>query len=161
MLGDLTQYGLPAAREGVVAQARSTGLTPTIDVGLVKALRAGAVSPVAAVERFDGPDVVLIDGSRLAPDAVIAATGYTTGLAPMVGHLGVLDARGIPLVVGPRSLPGAPGLRFVGLSNPLKGQLFQIGLDARAVARVIAKELRARLATSSRTRPSARGVRIT
>ena len=142
VLGDLTRYGLPAAREGVVAQARSTGLTPTIDVGLVKALRAGTVSPVAAVERFDGPEVVLTDGTRFAPDAVIAATGYTTGLAPLVGHLGVLDARGVPLVVGVRSLAAAPGLRFVGLSNPLKGQLFQIRLDARAVARVIAKELR-------------------
>ena len=73
-----------------------------------------------------------IDGTRFAPDAVIAATGYTTGLAPLVGHLGVLDARGDPLVTGRRSLPIAPGLRFVGLSNPLKGQLFQIRLDARA-----------------------------
>ncbi len=47
-LGDLTRYGLPAARAGVVAQARATGLTPTIDVGMVAALRAGRVTPVAA-----------------------------------------------------------------------------------------------------------------
>ncbi len=115
-------------------------MTPTIDVGLVASLRAGRVTPVAAVERFDGPDVVLTDGTRLAPDAVIAATGYTTGLASLVGHLGVLDARGNPLVTGRRSLPVAPGLRFAGLSNPLKGQLFQIRLDASAIARAIAKE---------------------
>ncbi len=140
VLGDLTRYGMPAATGGVVAQARATGVTPTIDVGLVASLRAGRVTPVAAVERFDGPDVVLTDGTRLAPDAVIAATGYTTGLAPLVGHLGVLDVRGNPLVTGRPSLPVAPGLRFVGLSNPLKGQLFQIRLDASAVARAIAKE---------------------
>ena len=76
---------------------------------------------------------MLADGTRFAPDAVIAATGYTTGLAPVVGHLGVLDARGNPLVTGSR-VSVAPGMRFVGLSNPLKGQLFQIGLDARAIA---------------------------
>lgn len=140
VLGDLTRYGMPAATGGVVAQARATGVTPTIDVGLVASLRAGRVTPVAAVERFDGPDVVLTDGTRLAPDAVIAATGYTTGLASLVGHLGVLDARGNPLVTGRRSLPVAPGLRFAGLSNPLKGQLFQIRLDASAIARAIAKE---------------------
>jgi hypothetical protein len=41
--------------------------------------------------------------------------------------------------------PGArqsvPGLRFVGLSNPLKGLLLQSNLDARTAARAIASEL--------------------
>jgi cation diffusion facilitator CzcD-associated flavoprotein CzcO len=139
-VGDLTRHGLPAARQGVVAQMRSTGVTPTIDVGLIRELRAGRVTPVAAVERFQDGAVVLADGARLEPDAVIAATGYTTGLQPVVGHLGVLDERGRPLVNGRRA--AAPGLRFVGLSNPLKGLLFQINLDSRAVARAVAAELR-------------------
>ena len=143
VLGDLTRYGMPAPRSGVVAQARATGVTPTIDVGLVKQLRAGRVTPVAAVERFEGGDVVLADGTRITPDAVIAATGYTTGLGPVVGHLGVLDAKGRPLVTGRRYVSIAPGLRFLGMTNPLKGQLFQIGLDARAIGRSIARELRA------------------
>jgi hypothetical protein len=139
VLGDLTRYGLAAARGGVVAQARATGVTPTIDVGLVQELKAGRVTPVAAVERFDGDAVVLADSERLTPSAVIAATGYTTGLAPVLGHRGVVAAGGRPGVTGRR--PAAPGLRFVGLSNPLKGLLFQISLDARAVARAVAREL--------------------
>lgn len=143
MVGDLTRYGLPAPRAGVVAQARATGLTPTIDVGLIGSLRTGRVTPVSAVVRFEGGEVVLADGTRLTPDAVIAATGYATGLAPVIGHLGVLDERGAPLTVGPRTLRSAPGMRFIGLTNPLKGQLFQISLHARAIARSIATELRA------------------
>ena len=139
-VGDLTQYGLPAPRGGVVSQMRATGVTPTIDVGLIRQLKAGRVTPVAALERFDGDAAVLADGTRLAPDAVIAATGYTTGLAPMVGHLGVLDDRGRPLASGARA--AVPGLRFVGITNPLKGLLFQISLDARATARAVARELR-------------------
>src|SRR5215213_2124710 len=139
-VGDLTRYGLPAPRSGVVSQMRATGVTPTIDVGLIEQLKAGRVTPVAALERFDGDAAVLADGTRLAPDAVIAATGYTTGLAPMVGHLGVLDARGRPLASGARA--AVPGLRFVGITNPLKGLLFQISLDARATARAVARELR-------------------
>jgi hypothetical protein len=138
-VGDLTQYGLPAARQGVVAQMRATGVTPTIDVGLVRALRAGRVTPVAALARFDDDAAILADGTRLTPDVVIAATGYSPALAAMVGHLGVLDARGRPLHNGRRA--GAPGLRFVGLSNPLKGLLLQINLDARAAASAIAGEL--------------------
>jgi putative flavoprotein involved in K+ transport len=141
-VGDLTRYGLPAAPQGVVAQARATGVTPTIDVGLIEQLRAGRVTPVAALERFDGRDAVLTDGTRLQPDVVVAATGYSRGLVPIVGHLGVLDARGRPRVRGARTAPGAPGLRFVGVSNPLKGLLLQIRLDARAAARAISRELR-------------------
>lgn len=141
-LGDLTRYGMPAPQAGVVAQARASGTTPTIDVGLVEALRAGRVTPVAALERFDGQQAVFADGTAFEADAVIVAAGYTTGLDDVVGHLGVLDERGVPLVTGGRSLRIAPGMRFVGLSNPLKGLIFQIGLDARAVARSVARDLR-------------------
>jgi putative flavoprotein involved in K+ transport len=140
-IGDLTGYGLPAAPAGVVAQARATGVTPTIDVGLVRELRAGRVTPVAALDRFEEGAAVLGDGTRLTPDVVVAATGYTSGLAPVVGHLGVLDDRGRPLAHGRHTVAGAPGLRFVGLASPLKGLLLQIGLDARAAARAIAGEL--------------------
>jgi hypothetical protein len=115
-------------------------VTPTIDVGLIEQLKAGRVTPVAAVERFEGRQVVLADGSRLEPDVVLAATGYTTALQPVCGHLGVLDERGRPLARGRKA--AAPGLRFVGLSSPLKGLLFQINLDARATAAAVARDLR-------------------
>jgi len=139
-IGDLTRYGMPAAHAGVVAQARATAVTPTIDVGLVAALRAGTVTPVAALDCFDGTAAVLADGTRVEPDAVIAATGYSTGLVPLVGHLGILDRRGAPAATGGRTHPDAPGLRFVGIRSPLKGLLLQINLDARSAARSIAKE---------------------
>lgn len=140
-VGDLTPYGLPAARAGVVAQARATGITPTIDVGMIEQLRAGRVTPVPALTRFEQGAAVLDDGTKLAPDAVIAATGYVARLEPMVGHLGVLDERGRPVVHGRHASPNAPGLRFIGLANPLKGLLLQINLDARAAARAAAADL--------------------
>ena len=49
----------PRPRRALVAQMRATGVTPTIDVGLIKQLRAGRVTPVAAVDRFEGGEVVL------------------------------------------------------------------------------------------------------
>lgn len=146
-IGDLTAYGMPAARAGVVTQARATGVTPTIDVGLVRQLRAGRVAPVPAVSSLDGQHVVLVDGTRLTPGAVIAATGYAPGLTPLVGHLGVLDEKGRPSVRGRRTVPAAPGLRFVGLSSPLKGLLLQINLDARGAAAGIARAASPRRAT--------------
>jgi glycine/D-amino acid oxidase-like deaminating enzyme len=139
-VGDLTRYGLPRAPAGVAAQMRATGVTPTIDVGLIRQLKAGTVTPVAALDRFEDGATVLADGTCLTPDVVVAATGYAPALAPLVGHLGVLDTRGRPLVHGGPTAPAAPGLRFVGLATPLKGLLLQINLDARSAAAAIARE---------------------
>lgn len=137
-VGDLGTYGMPAPDRGLVSQYRETDSIPIIDVGLIDQLKAGRVQPVAAVEAFDGDDVVLTDGERLAADVVIAATGYRTGLAELVGHLGVVDDRGRPLVHDRETHPDAPGMYFVGLTNPLIGLLNAIRIDARKTARAIA-----------------------
>src|SRR5207248_4627310 len=94
---DLSQHGLPAPEHGIRTSFIATGTTPILDVGVVAAVRSGRVEVVSAVEGFDGPEVLLADGSRLEPDAVIAATGFRAGLDALVGHLGVLNARGLPV----------------------------------------------------------------
>ncbi len=93
---------------------------------------------VPAVERFDGEDVVLADGSTLRPDAVVAATGYTPALERLVGHLGVLDGRGTPLVHGAETHPRAPGLHFVAISIRLGGLIREAAREASAAARAVA-----------------------
>lgn len=137
-IGDLSTAGLPAPEHGLVRNFRERDVVPIIDVGFVDLLRAGRIEVVTGVERLDQEGVALSDGSRLEPDAVIAATGYRTGLEPIVGHLGVLDARGRPTWRAGAQHPAAPGLHVVGLRNPLIGLLNAIGFDARRVARAIA-----------------------
>jgi len=139
MFGDLTHYGLPRPRLGLVSTNRKRRQGPAIDDGFVGAVKQGRVEIVAAVESFEGADVVLADGSRIQPDAVIAATGYRRGLEPLVGHLGVLDSDGYPQLLGPTTHPDAPGLHFVGYATPLYGQLRGIRLEAKRVARTVAK----------------------
>ncbi|MFJ6751493.1 flavin-containing monooxygenase [Streptomyces sp. NPDC091266] len=136
---DLSPYGLPYPETGLYTRVLE-GAIPVQDVGLIDAVRAGRVLPVAAVESFDGGTVHLSDGSAIEPDAVIAATGYRRGLEELVGHLGVLDARGRPLAHGPRALPGAPGLRFTGYTNPISGMFRELAHDARKIARAVARE---------------------
>jgi putative flavoprotein involved in K+ transport len=133
---DLAAQGLPRPEQGIRSAFVATGTTPILDVGIVDAVRRGRVQVVAAVERFDGADVVLADGSRVAPDAVIAATGFRAGLDGLVGHLGVLGPRGLPLETdGP---PALPGLWFVGFVPTLGGQLREGSIAAGKVAAAVA-----------------------
>lgn len=140
-VGDLTPYGLPPSPRGTYTRARE-GQIPILDVGLIDALRSGRVTVVSAVRGFDGRDVILEGSARIQPDAVIAATGYLRALEPLVGHLGVLDARGLPLAHGGKTLPSAPDLYFIGYTNPIGGNLREIGFDARRIARALRRSRR-------------------
>jgi putative flavoprotein involved in K+ transport len=133
---DLSAQGLPRPELGLRSAFLATGTVPILDVGIVEAVRRGAVEVVAAVEGFDGAEVLLADGSRIEPDAVIAATGFEAGLELLVGHLGVLGPRGLPLKTDGE--PALPGLWFVGFVPTLGGQLRDGSIAARRVAAAVA-----------------------
>ncbi len=139
---DLAEHGLPRPDTGMYTRVLA-GSVPVQDVGLIAAVQARTVEPVAAVASFDGAAIVLADGSRITPDAVVAATGYRRGLDGLVGHLGVLDERGGPSVHGPRTAPGAPGLYFTGYTNPISGMLRELRIDALRIARAVARQRQA------------------
>lgn len=152
-IGDLSEYGLPDPPEGVYTRVRRDDVIPIIDVGLIRALKERQVEIAAAVEGFDGKDVLLADGSRIAPEAVIAATGYRRGLERLVGHLGVLGANGRPDVHGGRTHSSAPGLYFLGYTNPVSGMFLEIGIDARRIARAVRRDREGRVHIDDRREP--------
>ena len=135
---DLAPYGIRLPDDGLLSRVRRVGEVPLQDVGFIAAVRSGTVTPVAAVTGFEGGKVLLADGSAVDAQAVIAATGYQRGLHQIVGHLGVLDARGLPKVHG--GPPAAPGLFFVGYTVSLRGMLRDIAADARRVAPTVARD---------------------
>lgn len=134
---DLSAHGLPRPDTGLYSRV-TEGAIPVQDVGLIDAVRKGRVEVVAAVDSFEEGKVVLADGSRIEPDAVIAATGYVRALEDLVGHLGVLDERGRPVVHGARSPRQAPGLYFTGFTNPISGMFREMALDAGKIAKAVA-----------------------
>ncbi|MFR9797931.1 flavin-containing monooxygenase [Streptomyces sp. MS06] len=135
---DLSAYGLPRPGTGLASRV-AEGAIPVQDVGLIDAVRTGRVEVVPAVEAFESGKVVLVDGRRVEPDAVVAATGYDRALEGLVGHLGVLDERGRPVVQGARTPPTAPGLFFTGFTNPISGMLRELARDARRIAKAVAR----------------------
>lgn len=136
---DLTAYGMPRPDTGLLSRVVDDHAIPVQDVGILAAIRARIVEPVAALERLGGSEhslgtAVLADGSRIAPDVVVLATGYSQGLEPLVGHLGVLDAKGHPVTSGGTTARGARGLWYIGFTNPISGMLREIAMDARKIA---------------------------
>jgi putative flavoprotein involved in K+ transport len=142
-VGDLSKYGLPRPPRGVYTRHREDGIIPILDVGLVPLIKARRVAVVGAVERFEGPEVIVAGDSRLRPDAIIAATGFGRGLNELVGHLGVLAPNGRPLIHGGATHPDAPNLYFIGFTNPISGNLRELGIDARRIARAVRIRARA------------------
>jgi putative flavoprotein involved in K+ transport len=107
---------------------------PILDVGFIDAVRSGAVEVVPAITALDGRAVVLADGSRVHPDAIVAATGYHPDLEPLVGNVTAIGDHGVP---GPQ-----PHLHFIGMGIPISGHLYQMGKDARQIAASVAREFR-------------------
>jgi putative flavoprotein involved in K+ transport len=140
LFGNLEPYGIPRSPYGIATATFKHQQTPVYDSGFVRLLKSGEIKIVPAVVGFDASDVLLADGIRIQPDAVIAATGYRRGLEGLVGHLGILDENGIPLISGGKEHPSAPGLFFNGFRTNLSGQLRLMRPDARAIARAAKRQ---------------------
>jgi len=136
VLGDLTRYGMPKGEFAPYTTKR----IPLIDVGFVEALKRGRVQVRPALERLTRTDAVFADGTSEPFDAIIAATGFTTGLEPLLDIPSVLDDRGEPR--GVSGEPTAqPGLYFIGFTHSLRGHLFEANRASRRLARNVRRYL--------------------
>ncbi len=142
--GNLARLGLSQHPQGGATRLRKGGITPAVDDGFIAALKAGRVHVHPAVERFDRADVITADGRRVEADFVIAATGYRTGLEPILGHLNVLDGKGEPLANGATAIDHCKGLWFIGMRASLSGFFRAARKDGQAIARKIHADLAGR-----------------
>lgn len=137
--GDLSVYGFHRPPLGLKATVERRGRIPTLADELVDAVRAGRVEVVAAVDAFESDRVILADGTSVTPDVVIAATGFSTDLAGLVGHLGVLDREGNPR--GGFASHLGDGMFAIGYGIPPNGPLRAIRRNASPLAREVAAYL--------------------
>ena len=141
-IGDLSAQGLEIPPDGPFATVTKRHTTPTnIGRHCVAAIRDGRIQVVPAVNSVHEHGVKLVDGTSLEVDVVIAATGYTSGLQALVGHLDVLDHRGEPRRFVPTGVKA--GLHFAGFEN-VPGQLAFCGQAAKRVTKEITSDPRIR-----------------
>jgi putative flavoprotein involved in K+ transport len=141
LLGDLSPYGFGRPPLGLKATVETRGRIPTLADELVSVVRAGRIDVVAAVTTLETNRVILADGTAIAPDVIIAATGFDPDLDGLVGHLGVLDDHGNPR--GGFSSALGDGMFAIGHGIPPNGPLRAIRLAATPLAARIADYLSA------------------
>lgn len=139
MWNDLPACGFGQPPLGLKATVETRGRIPTLADELVDTVRAGRVHVVAAVKAVDSDRVILADGASVAPQAIIAATGFRTDLDGLVGHLGVLDERGNPR--GGFASHLGDGMFAIGYGIPPNGPLRAIRLAATPLAGEVAAYL--------------------
>jgi hypothetical protein len=138
-ISDLSGVGLQRPTEGVFSRGHRLGRAPAlIDKVTLDAIRNRTIEVVPTIDGFERDQVRLVDGRCLQPEVIISATGYRRGLGPLVGHLGVLDDRGVPLEAG--ALLADRGLWFLGFhSRP--GLLGAVAKRSRRIAIAITDDL--------------------
>ena len=136
-IGRPEDYGLQSAGKGPVAQVVEDGRIPLIDIGTLDAIRAGQITVRPGIADIEAERITFVDGQSVEVDTILMATGYRVDLRSMLPeNPDVLDATGRPLVSGGPS--GADGLFFCSYYPSAEGQLRQSGIDAEAIAALVA-----------------------
>ncbi|MBD0329060.1 MAG: NAD(P)/FAD-dependent oxidoreductase [Thermoleophilia bacterium] len=136
-VGDLRPYGLERAGWGPFTARRPA----VIDVGFLRELRRGRVTVRPALAALTRNGAVFADGSQEEFDAVVAATGFTTGLRDLLELPDVVDERGELRFPSGRATP-YPGLYFTGFQETIRGHLYEARRESKRLAREIAAYLR-------------------
>ena len=133
------RFGIPGPTYGGWESFSGNGGTVNFYRGGMKMIERGEFTLVPALDRFEGGEAVLVDGTRTKPDVVIVATGQRPGLEPMVGHLGALNRYGRPVAHGAETPAAAPRMFFLGFRVP-PAQLGDIRVDSKAIAKRLKRE---------------------
>lgn len=132
---DLPQYGIGEAGWSPMIARKP----PVIDVGFLRELRARRIHVRPVLTRLAPGRVHFADETDEPFDAVVAATGFTTGLEQLLADPRVLDERGLPRDMNPRN---DPGLYFMGYVETVRGQLFEANREAKRLAELVDVYLR-------------------
>jgi len=136
VFGNLARFGLGRPELGPLSAIKLRRRIPLIDIGTIAAIKDGRIAVKPAVDHFTPQGAAFADSSEGEFQAIVLATGYGPGLADIVDVPGVLAPDGHP-----RDWQGGgacPNLFFVGFQNVATGLLREIGIEAEAVAAVIA-----------------------
>ncbi len=135
-IGALTSGGL--ARYGLPEPSHRPGQSHPVQSDRIRQrIAAGRVIVRPGIERLDGDGVVFTDGSRVAADLIVWATGYNVTFPFLDPALVAAEENELPLFK--RTLhPDLPGLYFIGLLQPVGAVMPLAEAQSAWVAEILA-----------------------
>ena len=111
-----------------------------IDVGFLEQLKRRRIEVRPETIRLTPTGAVFADGNEEAFDAIVAATGFDTGLADLLEVPGAVDDRGLPVFPSGQETP-QPGLYVIGYEESIAGHLYRAHKDSLRLAKDVERYL--------------------
>jgi len=137
LVGDITKLGLKKLPYGPLEQIQKSGSIPLLDIGTLKHIREGHICIYDDIGHIEGRTVHFADGKEEDFDAIIAGIGYYRDYEEII-EVDQSRFEDLKQPVNKQKYFGKDGLYFCGFWISPTGQIREIGLDAKKIARDIA-----------------------
>jgi len=139
LIGDITKIGLKKLPYGPLEQIHKDGTVPLLDIGTIQLIREGHIKIHDNIDYISGNTVYFTNNKKEDFDAIVAGIGYYRDYAEIIK---VDKNRFEDLKVGIKKQKyfGKDGLYFCGFWIAPTGQFREIALDAKEIAKDIAKK---------------------
>jgi indole-3-pyruvate monooxygenase len=138
IFGDQRRLGLRKPPYGPFEQIRRKAKIPLIDVGTIGLVRAGRLDVRPEIAQFTQSGITFTNGRHEDYDAVILATGYRPAHGAFLEEAPAGTNEGKPMRSGREGR--SQGLYFCGFYVSPTGMLREIAIEARTIARDIARK---------------------
>jgi cation diffusion facilitator CzcD-associated flavoprotein CzcO len=139
LVGNITKLGLKRLPYGPLEQIRKNASIPLLDIGTIKHIREGHVSVHDDIDHIEGRTIYFIDGKKQLFDAIVAGIGYYRDYEEFI-EVDPSRFEDLKQRVHKQKYFGKDGLYFCGFWISPTGQIREIGLDARTIAKDIARK---------------------
>ena len=139
LVGDLAKLGLKKSPIGPREQIEKQGKIPLLDIGVIELIRQGNIKLYGDILRIDDKEVYFESNRHQQFDAIILATGYRHTLDSIL-EPAYLNVNDLKKPVGKQLRFGKDGLYLCGFYLSPMGMLREIGIEAKEIAKHIAKK---------------------
>ncbi len=139
LLGDITKLGLKKLPYGPFEEIQKDQHTPVLDIGTIKHIRKGHIPVYGDIDHIKDKTIYFSENRQADFDAIVAAIGYYRDYAEII-HVDKNRFEDLKVSVNKQKYFGKDGLYFCGFWIAPTGQIREIALDAKKIARDIANK---------------------
>ena len=139
LIGDLAKLGFKKKSYGPMEEIRRDGNVPLLDIGTIQHIRKGHIKIYDDIDHIEGKTIFFKDDKKEVFDAIVAGIGYYRDYTEII-NVNKSRFEDLQVCADKQKYFGKDGLYFCGYWISPTGQIREISLDARKIARDIAKK---------------------